>query len=60
MQLENLHPRLTDMASRYPEKFAAENVIFSHIHPGNRIFIGTIHDSHPFDYQELGGVRIIF
>lgn len=26
----------------------------------NRIFIGSIHDSHPFAYQELGGVRIIF
>lgn len=25
----------------------------------NRILIGSIHDSHPFDYIELGGVRII-
>ncbi len=26
----------------------------------NRIFIGSIHHSHPFEYDELGGVRIIF
>jgi amino acid transporter len=26
----------------------------------NRIFIGSIHENHPFDYGELGGVRIIF
>ena len=26
----------------------------------NRILIGSIHESHPFDYQSLGGVRIIF
>lgn len=25
----------------------------------NRILIGSIHDFHPFDYAELGGVRII-
>jgi amino acid transporter len=25
----------------------------------NRIFIGSIHHYHPFDYDELGGVRII-
>lgn len=25
----------------------------------NRILIGSIHESHPFDYAELGGVRII-
>lgn len=25
----------------------------------NRILIGSIHESHPFDYDELGGVRII-
>lgn len=25
----------------------------------NRILIGSIHDSHPFEYAELGGVRII-
>lgn len=26
----------------------------------NRILIGSIHDEHDFDYEELGGVRIIF
>lgn len=26
----------------------------------NRIFIGSIHHSHQFDYSDLGGVRIIF
>ncbi len=26
----------------------------------NRILIGSIHEEHPFDYAELGGVRIIF
>jgi acyl-CoA hydrolase/GNAT superfamily N-acetyltransferase len=27
--------------SRHPEKFPEEESVFSHIHPGNRIFIGT-------------------
>ncbi len=26
----------------------------------NRILIGSIHGTHPFDYESLGGVRIIF
>lgn len=26
----------------------------------NRILIGSIHEEHPFNYDELGGVRIIF
>lgn len=26
----------------------------------NRILIGSIHDEHEFDYEDLGGVRIIF
>lgn len=26
----------------------------------NRILIGSIHEHHPFDYSDLGGVRIIF
>lgn len=29
------------MRRRWPEKLAGERVIFSHIHPGDRIFIGT-------------------
>ena len=28
--------------------------------PKNRVFIGSIHNSHRFDYVSLGGVRIIF
>ncbi len=34
--------------------FATENKI-----PLSRIFIGSIHQSHEFDYREFGGVRII-
>jgi hypothetical protein len=26
----------------------------------NRVLIGSIHSTHPFDYENLGGVRIIF
>jgi acyl-CoA hydrolase/N-acetylglutamate synthase-like GNAT family acetyltransferase len=36
-----MHPWLQRIAQQYPEKFAAENIIFSKIHPGNHIFIGT-------------------
>ena len=28
--------------------------------PRHRIFIGSIHNHHNFDYEDLGGVRIIF
>ncbi|MDA8098614.1 MAG: GNAT family N-acetyltransferase [Nitrospiraceae bacterium] len=41
MLSRDLHPQLAEFAKRYPEKFLFENAIFSHIHPGNRIFIGT-------------------
>ncbi len=30
-----------DIKKTWPEKFASEDVIFSHIHPGDKIFIGT-------------------
>jgi len=30
-----------EMKRRYPEKFASEEIIFSHIHRGDRIFIST-------------------
>lgn len=33
--------KLDKMKEQYPEKFAPEDKIFSHIHPGDRIFIGT-------------------
>lgn len=36
------------------QKYALDN----HVSP-NRIFIGSIHDSHKFDYEDFGGVRII-
>lgn len=32
---------LDAMRQRFPEKFAPEDKIFSHIHPGHHIFIGT-------------------
>lgn len=32
---------LDEMKAKYPEKLAAEEAIFSHIHRGDRIFIGT-------------------
>jgi acyl-CoA hydrolase/N-acetylglutamate synthase-like GNAT family acetyltransferase len=41
MPPKELNPWLQKIAQQYPDKFAAENVIFSRIHPGNRIFIGT-------------------
>ncbi len=44
----DFNPRLIDTVSKE-----------LHI-PKNRIFIGSIHSSHSFDYAALGGVRIIF
>jgi len=41
MPPQKLNPKLQEMAKRHPEKFAAENIIFSRIHAGNHIFIGT-------------------
>jgi len=35
------------------------NFALTHHIMHNRIFIGSIHDFHKFDYDELGGVRII-
>lgn len=35
------HQILEDLKAKYPDKFASESRIFSKIHPGNRIFIGT-------------------
>ena len=32
---------LEQLKKTYPDKFAAEKQVFSKIHPGNRIFIGT-------------------
>ena len=33
--------RINEFRKTYPEKFGSEDSIFSHIHRGNRIFIGT-------------------
>jgi acyl-CoA hydrolase/GNAT superfamily N-acetyltransferase len=41
MPRTDMHPWLQKIAQQYPDKFAAENIIFSKIHPGNHIFIGT-------------------
>jgi len=35
------NPALDEFRKRYPEKFATEKQVFSKIHKGNRIFIGT-------------------
>ena len=32
---------LEEIKKSYPEKFVSEEVIFKHVHRGNRIFIGT-------------------
>ena len=41
MALDATNEKLSKMKERYPEKFVSEERIFSHIHPGDRIFIGT-------------------
>ena len=41
MAIQDLNPKITGMRALYPEKFPTEERIFSAIHPGNRIFIGT-------------------
>jgi len=33
--------KLEEIKKRYPGKFVSETAVFSHIHPGDRIFIGT-------------------
>ncbi|NMC70989.1 MAG: GNAT family N-acetyltransferase [Myxococcales bacterium] len=33
--------RIEALRRRYPGKFAGEEVIFGHVHPGDRIFVGT-------------------
>ncbi len=38
---KNLSINLERIKGKYPEKFASEEKIFSHIHRGDRIFIGT-------------------
>ena len=39
--MQELHNKIEGIKALYPEKFPTEEWIFSTIHPGNRIFIGT-------------------
>jgi acyl-CoA hydrolase/GNAT superfamily N-acetyltransferase len=41
MNIEHNHSILQEIRKNYPEKFAPEDRVFSRIHPGDRIFIGT-------------------
>jgi len=41
MAIQDLNQKIAGMRALYPEKFPTEERIFSAIHPGNRIFIGT-------------------
>ena len=41
MDRQEKKSRMEEMKKVYPEKFLSEERIFSHIHRGNRIFIGT-------------------
>ena len=37
----DMHPWLQKVSQQYPGKFATANIMFSKIHPGDHIFIGT-------------------
>ncbi len=41
MDIEENQKKLDEVKKTYPEKFVTEDMIFNHIHPGDRIFIGT-------------------
>src|SRR5512142_1965231 len=41
MTIPNWQERIAEIKALYPEKFPTEERIFSAIHPGNRVFIGT-------------------
>jgi acyl-CoA hydrolase/RimJ/RimL family protein N-acetyltransferase len=41
MRSQRTSSKLADVRTLYPEKFAPEEEIFSHIHRGDRLFIGT-------------------
>ena len=41
MNSDDTKAKLDKIRKTYPEKFVSENNVFSHIHPGDRIFIGT-------------------
>ncbi|HEV2339871.1 MAG TPA: APC family permease [Patescibacteria group bacterium] len=71
-ELEKIIPTLRE-AGVYPDfsisllhwhmsfgKVAVDDAVKKMHVPHNRILIGSIHHDHPFDYDDLGGVRIIF
>lgn len=41
MDLDNEKSRLEELKTAYPQKFVSGDALFSHIHRGDRIFIGT-------------------
>jgi len=41
MNADDRGQKLEELKSKYPEKFASEDIIFSQIHPGHRIFVAT-------------------
>ncbi|HEX9114301.1 MAG TPA: acetyl-CoA hydrolase/transferase C-terminal domain-containing protein, partial [Nitrospirota bacterium] len=41
MTIPNWQEKIAEIKALYPEKFPTEERIFSAIHPGNRVFIGT-------------------
>jgi len=41
MALNDRSLHLDEIIKQYPDKFISEDLIFSHIHPGDRIFVGT-------------------
>ncbi len=63
LQKAGVFPHLRVQVVFRPEEFGPkliDNVSKDYKVRKNRILIGSIHHSHPFDYDELGGVRIIF
>jgi acyl-CoA hydrolase len=41
MGFRETNKKIDELKKGYPEKFLSEDGVFSHIHRGNRIFIGT-------------------
>ncbi|TAN43212.1 MAG: GNAT family N-acetyltransferase [Nitrospirae bacterium] len=41
MEMNSITDMIASLRKDYPEKFVSEDAIFGHIHPGDRIFIGT-------------------
>ncbi len=63
LQKAGVYPHLNLQVDYYEKPFspkAIEEVARKYKIHKNRILIGSIHHEHPYDYHELGGVRIIF